>query len=86
MTIIEQIDVLKQKISQRDWILDELKQFEIKYGLSTKDFIEKWRSRKIPEPEDHIILEAFLEWEGLFESLEKIENELKDLEKRIRES
>lgn len=86
MTIIEEIDILKQKINLRDWILEELKKIEAKYGISTLNFIEKWRSEKIPEPEDHIILEEFLEWEGLSESLEKVENELKDLEKRIRES
>jgi hypothetical protein len=33
----------------------------------------------IPEPEDHEILEDFLEWEGLLQSLNQIEEELKDL-------
>lgn len=86
MTLIEEIDTIKKKINLRDYLLDEIGKIEAKYGLSTKDFIEKWKSRKIPEPEDHIILEEFLEWEGLSESLEKVENELKELEKRIRES
>ncbi|MHA1325595.1 MAG: hypothetical protein ACTSRL_22615 [Candidatus Helarchaeota archaeon] len=86
MTIIEEINEIKKKISLREWIINELGKFESKFGISTKDFIKKWRSKKIPEPEDHMVLEEFLEWEGLLESLEKVDNELKDIENRIRES
>lgn len=86
ITILEEIDEIKKKIDHRSWVLAELKTMELKYGLSTDAFIEKWRSNKIPEPEDHDTLEDFLEWEGLQESLEKVETELKEFENRIRKS
>ncbi len=86
MTILEEINEIKKIIIHRDWVLNELKKFEDKYGLITKEFIDKWRSKKIPEPDEHIILEEFLEWDGLAESLDKIDNELKALEDRIREN
>ncbi|TFG23435.1 MAG: hypothetical protein EU529_07410 [Promethearchaeota archaeon] len=86
MTLIEEIDLLKKKIDLREWVLGELKTFESKYGMTTREFVEKWKSKEIPEPEDHILLEEFLEWEGLSESLQNVENELKQIEKRIKES
>jgi len=86
LSLIKEIDVIKKKIALRDWILKELKKFEEKYGMTTKDFVKGWRGGAIPEPEDHILLEEFLEWDALAESLEKVEKELKELEKRIRES
>jgi hypothetical protein len=86
MTLIEESNIIKKKINLREWILSELKIFETKYGMETNDFINKWRSNKIPEPEDHKLLAEFLEWEGLFESLEKVEIELNEIEKRIKES
>ena len=54
--------------------------------MTTKEFVKKWTSNEIPEPEDHVLLEEFLEWEGLFESLQNVENELRDIEKRIKSS
>ena len=86
VTILEEIDEIRKKIDHRSWVLGELKAFEMKYGLTTGAFVEKWRSSKIPEPEEHVILEEFLEWEGLAESLEKVETEFKELENRIRKS
>jgi len=86
MTLIEEIDLIKKKIDLREWVLQELQIFESKYGMITEDFVEKWTSNEIPEPEDHILLEEFLEWEGLSKSLEKVDNELKEIEKRIKES
>lgn len=86
MTLIEEIDLIKKKIDLREWVLEELQIFESKYGMITKDFVEKWTSNEIPEPEDHILLEEFLEWEGLSKSLENVDNELKQIEKRIKES
>jgi hypothetical protein len=86
MTLIEEIDLIKKKIDIREWVLQELQIFESKYGMITKDFVEKWTSNEIPEPEDHILLEEFLEWEGLSKSLENVDNELKQIEKRIKES
>jgi hypothetical protein len=86
LTLIEEIEIIKEKITLREWILGELKKYESKYGILTTEFVYNWRNKKIPEPEEHMILEEFLEWEGLFESLEKVENELKELEKRIREN
>ncbi len=86
MTLIEEIDSIKKKIEQREWFLAELNNFELKYGMITKDFVEKWISNEIPEPEEHALLEEFLEWEGLFESLQNVENELRDIEERIKTS
>ncbi len=86
MTLIEEIDLIKKKIDIREWVLQELQIFESKYGMITKDFVEKWTSNEIPEPEDHILLEEFLEWEGLSKSLENVDNELRQIEKRIKES
>jgi len=59
---------------------------ESKYGMLTKNFVEKWQSKRIPEPENHVLLEEFLEWEGLSESLQNVDKELKEIEKRIREN
>ena len=86
MTLIEEIDLIKKKIDLREWVLQELQIFESKYGMITEDFVEKWTSNEIPEPEDNILLEEFLEWEGLSKSLENVDNELKQIEKRIKES
>jgi len=86
MNLIEEIDIKKKKIDLREWVLEELTIFESKYGMTTKEFKEKWVSKEIPEPEDHKLLEEFLEWEGLSESLQNVENELKEIEKRIKKS
>lgn len=80
MTIIERINFIKERISLREWLLNELNKFEKKYGMKTVEFVSKWLTRSIPEPEEHEILEEFLEWEGLAESLEKVEKELKEIE------
>jgi len=86
MTLIEEIDIIQKKFNLREWVLSELKNFESKYGMTTRDFIEKWTSNEIPEPEENALLQEFLEWEGLSISLQKVENELKEIEKRIKES
>ena len=86
MTLIEEIDTIQKKFNLREWVLNELKAFESKYGMTTLDFVEKWASNEIPEPEDNKLLEEFLEWEALSESLQKVENELREIEKRIKES
>ncbi|KKL76106.1 hypothetical protein LCGC14_2048200 [marine sediment metagenome] len=86
MTLIEEIDIIQKKFNLREWVLNELKNFESKYGMTTKDFIEKWTINEIPEPEEHDLLQEFLEWEGLSISLQKVESELKEIEKRIKES
>ena len=85
MTLIEEIDIIQKKFNLREWVLNELKNFESKYGMTTKDFIEKWTINEIPEPEEHDLLQEFLEWEGLSISLQKVESELKEIEKRIKE-
>lgn len=86
MTLIEEIDTIQKKFNLREWVLNELKAFESKYGMTTIDFVEKWVSNEIPEPEDNNLLEEFLEWEALSESIQKVENELREIEKRIKES
>ena len=86
MTLIEEIDTIQEKFNLREWVLNEVRNFESKYGMTTKDFVEKWISNEIPEPEEHTLLEEFLEWEGLYQSLQKVEDELREIEKRIKES
>ena len=86
MTLIEEIDIIQKKFNLREWVLNELKNFESKYGMTTKDFIEKWTINEIPEPEEHDLLQEFLEWEELSISLQKVESELKEIEKRVKES
>ena len=86
MTLIEEIDNIQKKFNLRQWVLSELENFESKYGMTTKDFVEKWTSNEIPEPEENTLLQEFLEWEGLSESLQKVESELKEIEKHIKES
>jgi len=78
--------VIKKEIDLREWIMGELKRFESKYGISTNEFTEKWKLKRIPEPDDYKILEEFLEWDGLSESLERVDKELKALENQIKES
>lgn len=86
MTLIEELEVIKKEIDLREWIMGELKRFESKYGISTNEFTEKWKLKRIPEPDDYKILEEFLEWDGLSESLERVDKELKALENQIKES
>ena len=85
-TLIEEIGEIKKKIDLREWVLKELSNFETKFGISTKEFAEKWGFNELPEPEDPKLLQEFLEWEGLAQSLQKVENELNEIEKRIKES
>jgi len=80
-----EFNVIKRKTALRDWILIELQKLEKKHGMATRDFIKEWKSRAILEPKDHILLEEFLEWDALAESFEKIEKELEDLKKHIKE-
>lgn len=86
MVLIEEQDNILKKFSLKEWLLVELIEFESKYGMKTEEFVNKWNSRGIPEPEDQKLLEKFLEWEGLFLSLQNVENELKEIENRIKES
>jgi len=86
MPTLKEHDILKKKISLRNWLLERLKKFETRYSMSTKKFLEKWRSGKISEPESNEQLEDFLEWEGLANSLAEVEEELIEIEKRIRKS
>ena len=86
MSILKEIDTLKKKITLREWLIEKLKKFENKYGMNTKEFLEKWRNGSIPEPENTKQLEEFLEWEGLADSLADVERELIEIENRIKKS
>ncbi|MHA1798806.1 MAG: hypothetical protein ACTSVY_10220 [Candidatus Helarchaeota archaeon] len=86
MTLTEELSELKKKITLREWLLEQLKECEAKYGLTTESFIKKWKAGKLPEPEENDVLEDFLEWEGLSESLEQLESELRVFEKHTREN
>ncbi len=77
------IEVLEKLVLKRRWILGELKRFEEKYGMNSREFQEKWARGLIPEPLDPEVHGDFMVWSGLVEELERVENEIKKLvEKR----
>lgn len=45
---------IKKKFNIRKWIIEELKKFELKYEIKTKEFMEKWTSNRIPKPENEL--------------------------------
>ncbi len=77
------VEVLERLVLKRLWILGELKRFEEKYGMDSREFREKWVRGLIPEPLDPEVHGDFMIWSGLVEELERVENEIKRLvEKR----
>jgi len=42
---------VEKLIERRKWILNELRQLEEKYKMTTEEFINKWKKGLIPEPE-----------------------------------
>ncbi len=73
MSILVKIEHL---VLRRKWILEQLKEFEEKYVMDSREFYEKWSRGEIPEPDDPEIHGDFLVWAGLIEELERIEKEL----------
>ena len=73
------IEALERLVLRRRWILEELKRLEEKYGMSSREFWEKWAKGLIPEPLDPEVHGDFTIWSGLVEELERVEKELKKL-------
>ena len=69
--------VLEELILRRRWLIAEIKKFEEKYGISSRDFYEKWGKGLLPEPLDPEVHGDFMIWYGLIEELNKVEEELK---------
>ena len=77
LKVSESVEVVESLIKKRRWILEQLKSFEEKYGLSTEEFINAWKKGALPEPDDPDMHGDFIVWEGLHDELLKIEKELK---------
>jgi len=70
------IDAVERLLAKRRWVLGELRRFEEKYGMSSREFYEAWRRGLLPEPEDPEVHGDFTVWAGLIEELEELEKEL----------
>ncbi len=71
------LGILEELILRRRWLIIEIKKFEEKYGISSKDFYEKWSKGLLPEPKDPEVHGDFMIWYGLIEELNNVEEELK---------
>jgi len=70
------IDVVERFLARRRWLLEELRRFEEKYGMTSRELCEAWRRGLLPEPEDPEVHGDFTVWAGLVEELEELEKEL----------
>jgi len=70
------IDDVERLLARRRWVLGELRRFEKKYGMSSREFYEAWKKGLIPEPEDPEVHGDFTVWAGLVEELDELEKEL----------
>ena len=73
------LEELEELVLRRRWILRELKRFEEKYGMDSREFYEKWVKGLLPEPEDPEVHGDFMVWQGLVEELHSTEEKLKRL-------
>ena len=71
------LEVLEELILRRRWLIAEIRKFEEKYGMSSRDFYEKWSRGLLPEPMDPEVHGDFMIWHGLIEELNSVEEELK---------
>ncbi len=71
------LGILEELILRRRWLIAEIKKFEEKYGINSKDFYEKWSKGLLPEPMDPEVHGDFMIWYGLIEELNNVEEELK---------
>jgi len=69
--------ILEELRLRRRWLITEIKKFEGKYGMSSRDFYEKWSKGLLPEPLDPEVHGDFMIWYGLIEELDNVEEELK---------
>ncbi len=58
-------------LQRRRWILEKLKEFEARRGISSEEFYTKWTCGSIPESEDPTTLAHFLTWQDLVGELLK---------------
>jgi len=70
------IEQAKELISKREWLRQRLTELEHRYGMSTPEFLARWSSGELPEPEDPDMLSDFLRWEALAGELREVEEEL----------
>ena len=82
--ISTQLEEIKRLVESINWVCEQLRKLEGKYGMSTEEFISKWRSGNIPEPEDVNIADDFITWDGLYEILITRIKELVEKIARIR--
>ena len=79
------ISELENLLERRKWLVKRIREREKRYGLSTREFLEEWRSGRLPEPEDAEALEDFLGWEADAEELASLEERLKSIAQRVEE-
>jgi len=82
--ISTQLEEIKRLVESINWVCEQLRKLEEKYGMSTEEFISKWRSGNIPEPKDVNIADDFITWDGLYEILITRIKELAEKIDRIR--
>ena len=70
------LEILEELILRRRWLIAEIRKFEEKYGMSSREFYEKWSKGLLPEPVDPEVHGDFMIWYGLIEELNNIEEEL----------
>ena len=71
------IEDLEKLLKKREWIIEQLEAFEKKYNMKTTEFISAWKEGLIPEPDDPDTHGDFMVWEGLFDELTKVEEEIR---------
>ncbi|RLI07966.1 hypothetical protein DRO24_02030 [Candidatus Bathyarchaeota archaeon] len=71
--LIEEIEDL---ITKRKWLLNQIRKFEEKYKMTSKEFHKAWTKGLIPEPNDPETHGDFIVWEGLIEELKHTEEKL----------
>ena len=70
------INIVEKLVLRRRWLIKEIKRFERKYGINSRDFYEKWGKGLLPEPLDPETHGDFVIWYGLVEELNRVEREL----------
>lgn len=70
------VDVVERLVARRRWVLGELRRFEKKYRMTSREFYEAWRKGLLPEPNDPEMHGDLVVWAGLVEELEELEKEL----------
>ncbi len=64
------------------YVLEELRRFEEKFGMSSEEFYRKWTSGEIAEPDDPHLLAEYLTWQDLIEELEELKQKLYEIRQK----